>query len=242
MDTPVSLQSQDGLELAGVRIPDDSDIITPAIRAAILGRRFETQEARQIPRIVEPGDRIVEIGAGIGFISTLLARQPEVESVLAVEANPRLIDYMARLHAANGAAKVRRLNAVLDNAPAPGRATFYLRADFWMGSLLPGPNPYCATVEVPTVNFSALLREEAARLIVCDIEGAETFLFDGADLAGVDRVFIEVHDHIIGLSGVGRVFATMAAHGFAYDPRHSEGGVVLFRRVTANETLRPYEE
>lgn len=228
------------LQAAGVLIPADPSVITPAIQAAILENRFETAEAAQIAGIVEPGDRVVEIGAGIGFISTLLSRERRVASVLAVEANPYLIGYMARLHARNNVRKVRRLNAVLDNAATPGVATFYLRHDFWMGSLMPGPNPYVGAIDVPTRNLSALLREEGASLVVCDVEGAETFLFDRADLGGVDRVYLEVHEHVTGLTGVGRVFATLAAQGFVYDPLHSCGSVVLFRRPRVPDIPRPY--
>lgn len=228
------------LFLNGVCVPHDPTVITPAIRAAMLGGSFETREARRIPEIVEPGDRVLEIGAGIGFISTLLAREPRVASVLAVEANPHLMDYMSRLHAANDVRKVRRLNAVLSDARDAVSATFYLRRDFWMGSLMAGPNPHLGTVEVPIRGFSRLLRDEAISLIVCDVEGAEAFLFDGVDLNGVDRVFLELHDHITGLSGVGAVFATLQAKGFVYDPRHSDGGVVLFRRLRVPETIRPY--
>lgn len=234
-----SFRSPD-LYLNGVCVPQDPEVITPAIHSAILSGQFEAREARRIPQIVEPGDRALEIGAGIGFISTLLARQEAVETVLAVEANPHLMDYMARLHAANGVRNVRRLNVVLSDAAEPGSATFYLRRDFWMGSLMAGPNPHVGTVQVPTRNFSALLREEAISLIVCDVEGAEAFLFDNADLSGVDRVFLELHDHITGLNGVGAVFRTLAAKGFVYDPRHSDGGVVLFRRLRFPEIMRPY--
>lgn len=228
------------LQTGGVTIPFDPEVISPAVLAAILEGRFEAREARRIGEIVEPGDRVLEIGAGIGFISTLLSRERRVASVLAVEANPRLMDYMTRLHQRNRVRKVRRLNVVLSNAEAPGTATFYVRRDFWMGSLLPGPNPYVDAVDVPTRNLSALLREEAISLIVADVEGAETFLFDGTDLSGVDRVFLEVHDHLTGLAGVGDVFRTLAGHGFVYDPRHSEGSVVLFRRLRLPETPRPY--
>ncbi|PJN96832.1 FkbM family methyltransferase [Amaricoccus sp. HAR-UPW-R2A-40] len=228
------------LQAGGVRFPHDPAVITPAIRSAILGGVFEAREARRIPEIVTAGDRVLEIGAGIGFISTLLARQEAVETVLAVEANPHLMGYMARLHAANGVRKVRRLNVVLSDGPEPGSATFYLRRDFWMGSLMAGPNPHVGTVDVPTRNFSALLRDEAISLIVCDVEGAEAFLFDDADLSGVDRVFLELHDHLTGLSGVGAVFRTLAAKDFVYDPRHSDGGVVLFRRLRFPEIMRPY--
>jgi FkbM family methyltransferase len=227
------------LEVAGVAIPPDPNVITPAIRRAMLQGRFETEEAGQIPYIVRPGDRVLEIGAGIGFISTLLARQRRVARVIAVEANPFLLEYMARLHARNRVRKVRRLNAVLTNEQVAS-APFYIRRDFWMGSLMPGPNPYVATVEVPTLSLDALLRSEGIDLIVCDVEGAETVLFRGADLGGVDRIFLEMHDHVTGLSGIRRLFATMADHGFVYDPRHSTGSVVLFQRLGSEDILRPY--
>jgi FkbM family methyltransferase len=227
------------LQVNGVIVPDDPVVITPAIRQAMSEGRFEREEASQIPAIVRPGDRVLEIGAGIGFISTLLARERRVSRVIAVEANPHLLAYMARLHGANRVRKVRRLNAVLTNAPVAS-ATFYLRRDFWMGSLAPTPNPYHATVEVPTIGLDGLLRDEAINLVVCDIEGAEDGLFDGADLSGVDRIYLETHDHVTGLSGVRRLFATMAEQGFVYDPRHSLGSVVFFQRLGDRDIVRPY--
>ncbi len=241
MEDAASIAPQrESLRLADVVIPMDRRVITPAIERAIRTGRFEAAEAAQIPRIVRPGDCVLEIGAGIGFISTLLARQGAVRRVVAVEANPHLIDYMAGLHACNAVEKVERINAVLSNRPE-ATATFYLRRDFWMGSLAPEPNAYEATVEVPTMNLDALLGAAAVSLIVCDIEGAETALFEGAALAGVDRIFVEVHDHVTGLSGIRRLFATMASHGFVYDPRHSAGSVVLFQRLGDEDIVRPYD-
>ncbi len=227
------------IAVSGVTIPLDPSVVTPTIHRAMLEGRFEAEESAQIPDIVRPGDRVLEIGAGIGFISTLLSRQRRVAKVIAVEANPQIMDYMARLHAMNRVRKVQRVNAVLTNQ-AQDYATFYLRRDFWMGSLMPGPNPYVGTVEVPTMNLNGLLRSEAIDLIVCDVEGAEAMLFEDADLSGVDRLFIELHDHVTGLSGVGRLFAEMARQGFVYDPRHSVGSVVLFQKVGAEDIVRPY--
>jgi FkbM family methyltransferase len=231
--------SDDVLVLDGVIIPDDERVLTPAIREAMLAGRFEAEESAQIPHIVRADDRVLEIGAGIGFISTLLARDPRVSAVVAVEANPHLLDYMGRLHARNDVGKVRRVNAVLTNGPGE-TATFYLRRDFWMGSLSAEPNAFTATVEVPTMNLDALLRDEAIDLIVCDVEGAEADLFERADLSSVDRIFVETHDHVTGLSGVRRLFETMQAQGFVYDPRHSTGSVVLFQRLGEADIVRPY--
>ena len=237
--TSAGVSSEQCLRISGVIIPPDPSIITPLIRQAMIDGRFEAAEASQIAAIVRAGDRVLEIGAGTGFISTLLTREPQVARVVAVEANPHLIDYMARLHEANHVRKIRRLNAVLTNAPV-ANATFYIRRDFWMGSLAPTPNPYRDTVEVATLGLDILLREEAITLIVCDIEGAEDGLFDGADLSGVDRIYLETHDHVTGLAGIRRLFATMAEQGFVYDPRHSRGSVVLFQRLGDQDIVRPY--
>lgn len=238
-DTRPSVQRTVEHSLAGVTIPDDPAVLSPAIVAAIRSGRFEAAEAAELPHIVRPGDRVLELGAGIGFISTLLDRLPEVRDVLSVEANPYLIPYMARLHAANGVRKVTRMNAVLGDWLTP-RASFYLRRDFWMSSLSPGPAPYIAEVEVPVLPMSRLLRDRQISLIVCDIEGAETSLFAGADLAEVDRIYLELHDHLTGLGAVRDLFAVLAAAGFAYDPRHSNRAVVLFQRARHGDPLRAY--
>ncbi len=225
------------LEAGGVLIPYDPAIITPPIKHAIESGYFEAEEAAQLPHIISPDDIVLDIGAGIGFISTLIARR--AERVISVEANPDLLPYMAKLHELNGVKNAERLNVVLGDAEA-GMATFYQRADFWMGSLAKGPNPYKSTVKVPNLGLNTLLKKEQVTLIVCDIEGAESFLFAHAELCCVDRVYLELHDHITGLKGVAAVFSAMAARGFSYDPRYSSGAIVLFRRVEQAEVLRPY--
>ncbi len=225
------------LEAEGVLIPYDPAVITPAIAHAIRAGYFEAEEAAQLPHIVEPDDVVLDIGAGIGFISTLIARR--AERVISVEANPDLLPFMEMLHGANHVENVTRLNAVLGEAEA-GMATFYQRADFWMGSLAAGPNPYKSTVKVPYMGLNTLLKKERVTLIVCDIEGAESFLFNHAELCCVDRVYLELHDHITGLKGIASVFKAMAARGFAYDPRFSNGAIILFRRLEEDEKLRPY--
>jgi FkbM family methyltransferase len=225
------------LEAEGVLIPFDPAIITPAIQHAIESGYFEAEEAAQLPHIVKPDDIVLDIGAGIGFISTLIARR--AERVISVEANPDLLPFMKTLHRVNGVRNATPINAVLGESGS-GMATFYQRDDFWMGSLAAGPNPYTATVKVPCMGLNKLLRRERITLIVCDIEGAESVLFTDAKLCCVDRVYLELHDHITGLKGVSSVFEAMAAHGFAYDPRFSSGAIVLFRRVQPNEPLRAY--
>ena len=163
------------LETEGVLIPLEPSIITPAIESAISAGRFEQEEARELPLIVDYGDKVLEIGAGIGFISTLLARMQKVSKVIAYEANPGLMPFMADLHDLNGVNRIDRRNAVLTN-DGDASKTFYLRHDFWMGSLAEGPNPYSATVEVPTDPLNDVLRDEEITLLrlICKAQSSLT--------------------------------------------------------------------
>ncbi len=227
----------DYIETEGVKIPYDPLIITPAILRAIKLGYFEAEEAAQIPHIVEAEDVVLDIGAGIGFISTLIARH--AKKVISVEANPDLMPFMAELHRCNGVKNVERLNVVLGN-PGLGEAEFYQRKDFWMGSLSAAPNAYVSTVMVPEMSLNQLLEQARVTMVVCDIEGAEAALFNEVNFGDVTRVYLELHDHITGLKGVAAVFSAMAERGFAYDPRFSSGAIILFRKIESAETLRPY--
>lgn len=231
------------LTLNGIIFPDDPAILTPNIRTAILDRSFEAQEARGLASLMQPGERVLELGAGTGFISTLLDRCATVEQVWAVEANAELLPYMKRLHHANRCTKVQRLHAVLSDDPsanATGTVPFYHRPDFWMGSLLQGPNPYHAISHVPVQSLSRFLARHRISAIVCDIEGAECDVFARADLSQIRLLQVEVHDHISGLTGVQRLIRTLDAKGLFYDPRPSGQSLMVFRRVSLPEQLRPY--
>jgi hypothetical protein len=135
------------------------------------------------------------------------------------------------------------LNGIASVGPAPKRgakAKFYARPDFWMSSLSPEPYAYDRAYDVPVMSLDALLRGNEINMIVCDIEGGEVALLPEADLSGVDRVYVEVHDHLTGLSGVKALFDALSAKGFAYDLRHSCGSVVLFTKLGSVPDKRPY--
>ena len=233
----------EALIASGVRIPLDRRIVTPPIEAALRSGTYEADETRSLPDVVQNGDRVLELGAGMGFVSTILAKRTRAAKILAMEANPLLVAFMRQVHALNGVKKVETLNAVA-GAGGPERqgetARFYARPDFWMSSLSPEPYAYDRVYNVPMVSLNMLLRNENINMIVCDIEGGEAALLPEADLAGVDRVYVEVHDHLTGLSGVKKLFDGLSAKGFAYDQRHSRGSVVLFTKLGTVPDKRPY--
>ena len=219
------------VEHFGVRIPLKPELLSPMLMQHIREGKYEQHEARQIPRIITKNERILELGAGLGFISTLAARNPLTQAVRVYEANPKLIPYIREVHALNGVANVEIENAVLTNSPGDGSTKFYVRADFWAPSLSPEPFAYVEAVDVPTRSLSGEIETFRPTLIICDIEGGELALFQNANLEGVKKIYMEIHQKVLGRRGVKRLFDAMSARDFHYDQYHSNGGVVLFSHV-----------
>jgi FkbM family methyltransferase len=178
--------------------------------------------------MIEPGERILEIGGGIGFTSTLCAKNPNTEAIRVFEANPSLISYIREVHALNTVHNADIVNAVLTNGTAPATLDFYLREQFWASSLSPQPGGYTSSVPVATRNFSREIQDFRPSLIICDIEGGEVDLFRNADLTGVKRVFMEVHPRVVGKRGLKSLFDAFSARNFYYEPQFSNGAVVMF--------------
>lgn len=219
-------------QLSGITIPFYESIFTDNIVRAIRNGYYEDLEAKELPNIVEAGDRVLELGAGIGFISALLAKDGRPEAIRTYEANPHLIPVINDLHELNGISTVEVFNTILSNEPNLKEVPFYIRRDFWASSSTL-PAKYDEVISVPVTSFSKVVEEFRPTLIVCDIEGGELEIFRNANLAGVKKIYVEIHQRIIGRSGVRDLFNALSSRGFHYDQFHSNGSVILFSRVDA---------
>ncbi len=233
-DAGAALAASEPLEIVniqGVRVPIDPRLMSEMMQKVIRSGRYEGSEAARIPMLVEAGERVLEIGGGIGFLSTLIAKENKAETIVVFEANPGLIELIETTHRLNG------VQAIVRNEIIMGRKTgdtlpFYLHQHFWASSMMWVKKRHCiGVVQIPQVAFAEVLRDYAPTLLVVDIEGGEFSLFDNVDLTTVRKALIEVHEKVIGGAGVKSVFDFFSAQGFYYDPLGSEGRVVLFRRL-----------
>jgi FkbM family methyltransferase len=221
----------------GIQIPFVPGIVTPRIEKPLRKSRYEKGEAKALRRILQKGDRVLELGAGLGLLSAIAAQTPGVEAVTAVEANPSLMPMIRETHRLNGVTSVEVLNAVVTGPGVAGEGPlpFYLRRDFWASSMEPNSRRYKSVVQVQQMPFEELLAERRPSVIVCDIEGGELDLFAGADLSGVRAVVVEVHPKVYGDTGRARVERALEAAGLARQPGFEKSTVQLFLRLPGSE-------
>lgn len=212
----------------GIILPLAQDEVSPVIWQALKDGSYEAKEARNVSRAVKPGDRVLELGSGIGVITSIIARIPDV-SVFAFEANPSTARLAARILEANGATNVTFSQGLL-TASDPATHSFYVRRDLWMSSMDENQGPYESRIEIGSANIDEFIQRHRINALVMDIEGAERDLLRDAKLEGVERIFVELHDHLYSLSGVRDITQALAQKGYAYDPRGSRGPCVLFAK------------
>ena len=221
-------------ELNGVSLPHDDEIITPQVAAALKRGNYERPEMLATSKFLDKTDRVLELGAGIGYISSYVAKVIGIEHFTCVEANPKLVEYIQRTHELQGItnATIRNCVAVAndDQLTQDKQIDFYIRQPFWSSSLDAGRDAV-AVEHVPQETLSDLIQSSGATAMIVDIEGGERDLFQGGDLGTVTKVYVELHTRYIRPKGIKDFFDAMSEHGFYYDQRVSHGGVVLFRRL-----------
>ena len=139
--------------------------------------------------LLRPEDRVLELGAGIGFLSAYCAKRLEDGSrVLAVEADPHMCDAIRNTFLANELT-VEVVNAAVSGGGEP--QALARAEDFWSTRTGPVGADESRPV-VPGVTLESLVEHHRPTVVVCDIEGGEETLTDSV-LPGVRAVLIEVH-------------------------------------------------
>jgi len=210
--------------LGGLRLEVPRAVLGPDTWRALHNRTYERNELDLLPRLLRPGDTVLEVGAALGLVS---ARAAQLGArVVAVEANPDLIPIARRTHALNGV-QAELVQAVVGHTE--GEADFHLHREFWASSAKPQDGT--RHLRLPGRALARLLAEVRPEVLIVDVEGGEVSFFAGEALPGLRHVVVELHTWLTGLAGIARVFADLGAAGFAYDPELSCGQVVTFGGV-----------
>ncbi|MCB1462370.1 MAG: FkbM family methyltransferase [Nitratireductor sp.] len=194
-----------------------SDLVP--VSRSILQEKYEEAEARLVSRYI-PADRpVVELGASLGVISTLIrSRLDDGVPMVSVEALPHLVEIVR--------ANVARYDAsdatiVLHRAVAYDCRTvsFSTDANLLANRIANAASP--DTIEVTAISLAEIveiLENQTGMTLVCDVEGAEWAIFehDRKALEHFDIAVVEVHPEIFSENGhTAEQFETMVeAAGF----------------------------
>lgn len=188
-----------GVELEFGRKPP-----VPLLRALANGS-YEQHEAKLLVQFITSDDRVLELGAGIGYMGTLAMSRCNPLSYTAYEANPALLPFIYRNMERNGV-RFEPRNALLANEE--GMRDFYVTPAFWASSLIPPDAEPYETVTVPAVDKNVVMEELKPTVLVVDIEGGEAEFFDGLNLGSVTKIMMEIHPAVLDdatLSGLYRL-------------------------------------
>jgi FkbM family methyltransferase len=187
---------------------------------------YEREELRLIDAVLTPDDIVLEVGAGLGLVSTYCAKRVGSSQVFAFEADPELEPCIRETYSLNGVDPALEMCAVCAQA---GRVMLFRDKHLVPASIARrrgGSGP----VEVPGKALNYVVDRVHPTLLIVDAQGAERGLFDGAELGSVTRIVLELHDRIIGPAATDQVRAQLAELGFNEDRRlSSQEHLVLTR-------------
>jgi FkbM family methyltransferase len=199
------------------------------LERALSSGRYENHEADALLLHLRPGDRLLDLGAGLGFICALAAGVLGEGAVFGVEPGPETVKLARRNLAANGFPGVKLMRGAVVGE-GEGEVEFGQRPAFW-ASALKGPEGWpenAEVIRVPARPIGKLLARFAPTVISCDIEGGELEVLTRA-LPGVRLVVVETHPLVYGPDGVERITLALVAQGFAA-AEGAKKDTLVFRR------------
>jgi FkbM family methyltransferase len=219
--------------LNGLTLTLPEGLATPAIHAKLSDGSYEACEARAAARCVRDGFRVLELGAGVGYVTALCAQRTAPENVLAVEANPALVPVIEANLAQNGLAGVTVLHgAAAGPVPEGATAAFHLADGFTASRLAEdGAGRPGRQVTVPLVSIHDLIRAHRPHVVLIDVEGAEAEMFSRPWKCPLRFCVVELHPKKYPARTIKRIVDHMSAMDMTYDPVTSRGKVLGFRKL-----------
>ena len=219
-------------ELNGVRLMVPDAMLNPRIAAKLQSGDYEGQEAHAVQQRLRAGQRVLELGSGLGYISALAAGITGAGNVITVEANPTMLPVIRGNLARNGFDEVEVIHgAVTGMEEAVAEVHFEQKSSFWAARLADEGSDPAAVVVVPMLRLNDLLARYRPHVVIMDIEGAEAHLFERAWPRHVKAVMMELHPRQYPDTVIKKIVDCMSESGLTYDPGPSRGRIIGFRRV-----------
>ncbi len=197
------------VELEGVKIPI-GPYMSVNMQHVMVSGIYEKTELIFVKTYLRPDDRVMELGTGIGLISTYCAKAIGSNKVWTFEANPQLEKHIRRIYKLNGVCPELSICML---GREQGVQRFYISKDFWTSSIISTRRSDRA-VNVAVKSFNSELRRIDPTFLIIDIEGGEFELLKDADLGNVKKIAIEIHQNLLGIDKSEELKSKLVDSGF----------------------------
>ena len=152
-------------------MPLTKDIGFDTLRWIVNGQ-YEQGEIEIIKRRIDKSDKVIEIGTGLGFVSTYCAKIVGSENVYSFEANPLNVEKALKVYEINKV-KPHLCNAFLSDSN--GIINFPVNKKSLLASSIINITP--EIFEVPQFHLNEIINKIKPNFLIMDIEGAEYDIF-----------------------------------------------------------------
>lgn len=205
--------------------------VTDGVRDALLKGTYEKPEVEMIKRRIEPSDRVLEIGTGIGATALVISDIVGVERLWSFEADPRTLELARRNFQLNGKKIASEHAALWSGTDRPEIIEFSSNENLSSSSLIRRSGTQ-TIVNTPTRDLDKTLKQHCASAIVLDIEGGEIELLGkNSELAGVRKILMETHVRIVGTDANNRMMNRLLDLDFHIVESVRDGGFLALERT-----------
>lgn len=214
----------------GMHIAVETAHLTPPIIKALASGQYENAERAAIERHVRVGDRVLDLGGGIGCTGIVAGRIVGGDNLMILEANDDLMDDIVDNLTKNGVDGAQLIRTAVVAQKNITKISFFKTKGFWASSILADNVPKSEQVEVSACAFSDVLKTFKPTVVICDTEGLETELFHRSLPSYVRLIILELHPNLYGQDTIKTLFDRLSDMRFSYIPYGSRGPVVCFGR------------
>ena len=222
--------------LKGVKLfIDDDSVLSKDVLLSLLQGGYEDKENKIIMDNLEPGDTVLELGAGLGF-NSIAAAKINGGKIVSYESNPYLISLIKRNQELNNVSFEVRNKILLSKKSGVRAMPFNIAVNVCMSSVKNYSAPgylVAETRQIETEFAGDVLGEFSPTFLVVDIEGGEDEFFGQPDLlsnSSVKKIMVELHPEIIGVDACSVIVKNIISAGFNLVTESSSGSVLYFNK------------
>jgi FkbM family methyltransferase len=216
--------------LRGVKLRFPSNI-SSTLRDALYREDYEANELHALDALLRPGDRVLEIGSSVGFLTISACQRVGAENVVAIEANPAIAAYARKNFDLNGVSPTLHIG-LADADASENRRAFYVYDDFWSSSEFSRSNRSDEQrIECDVIPVNKIITDHKANVMICDIEGGEIALLPKLHLHKLKTLIIEFHPQISSAENIRRSISHILEAGFSIDLPASTGDTLAFTHI-----------